>query len=173
LTWIGGFLDDVLAILRSPVVVALVSGLLAGGFTLWATRRNTAASRSLERHRFRYEIGRMAAEKRLDAYCRLAGLVSEAYRKKTTLDWKLKEWVAPVNAAKNFYYDNRYYFSAALGGAFRDVAKGLQHEHPSRDKLEQDLNAFFRAVRDDLLLADLEESAQRAVKAAVAFPDEA
>jgi hypothetical protein len=163
---------DVVEILKSPAVVALISGLLAGGFTLAATRRTTDASRSLERHKFRYEIGRMTAERRLDGYCTLAALVSTAYRKKTTTDWSLKEWVAPLYDAKNYYYDNRYYFSTALGTAFREVSKDLQHEHPNRDRLEQHLNAFFRAVRADLLLADLEESAQHAIKAAAAMPDE-
>ena len=165
-------MNQVIAILSSPVLVALVAGLMAGGFTLAATRRNTEASRSLERHKFRYEIGRMTAERRLEAYCALASKVSEAYRKKTTIDWNLMEWVEPLNHAKNYFYDNRYYFSGDLGNAFRNVAKGLAHEHPNRDRLEESLNAFFHAVKADLLLGDLEESAQRAIKAAVALPDE-
>lgn len=160
------------AVLSSPVLIALISGLMAGGFTLAATRRSTDASRSLERHKFRYEIGRMAAEKRLAAYVMLAAMVSEAYRKKTTLDWALKEWVVPLNDAKNYYYDNRFYFSRELGAAFRDVSKSLQAEYPKKEVLELNLNSFFHVVRSDLLLADLEESAQRAVKAAVAMPDE-
>jgi len=158
-------------ILSSPALIALVSGLLAGGFTLAATRRETSASRALERHKFRYEIGRIAAEKRLCAYTDLAARLATAYRKKTTTDWEKKEWVAPLHEAKNFYYDHRFYFSVDLGRAFRDVAEGLGLDYPKREVLEKNLNAFFDVVRRDLLLADLEESAYRAVKAAVAERD--
>ena len=161
-------LDSLVALFSSPFLVALVSGLLAGGFTLAATRRETKASRALERHRFRYEIGRMAAERRLGAYVELAALLATAYRKKTTTDWEKKEWVSPLHDAKNFYYDHRFFFSPECGGAFRSLADGLGMDHPKRDILEQNLNSFLDVVRRDLLLADLEESAYRAVKAAAA-----
>lgn len=153
--------------LSSPALIALVSGLVTGGFTLLATRREAGASRALERHRFRYEIGRMAAERRLLAYIELAAKLATAYRKKTTTDWEKKEWVTPLHDAKNFYYDNRFFFSSRLGLRFRDVASSLGLEHPKKELLEQHLNEFFSVVRTDLLLEDLEHSAYRAIKAAV------
>ena len=122
----------------------------------------------LEKHRFRYEIGRMAAERRLCAYIELAERVADAYRKKTTTDWEKREWVAPLNSAKNYFYDHRFFFSRALGSAFRAVSKSLQADAPKKEILETNLNDFFRAIREDLLLDDLEASATRAIKAAVA-----
>ncbi len=159
-------MDYLEVIVSSPALVALFSGLAAGMFTLAATRRQSKASRSLERHRFRYEIGRMAAERRLSAYIELAELVADAYRKKTTTDWEKKEWVAPLNDAKNYYYDHRFFFSKRLGSTFRAIVKGLGMDAPKREILETNLNDFFTAVREDLLLGDLEASAARAIKAA-------
>ncbi len=154
------------------IILAGVAGAFIGGvFTLIATRMTSRSSRSLERHKFRYEIGRMAAEKRLQAYIDLASLACAAYRKRFSCDWATGEWKDTCHTFFNYYYDNRFFFSQRLGEAFGTLRQSLNVEYPKREIVEQHLNVFFDTVSADLLLSDLEESARRAVKAAVSLPD--
>ena len=159
----------------STVLAAILSGaagaVIGGVFTLVATRRAGMSSRSLERHKFRYEIGRITAEKRLEAYIALASLACCAYRTRFSTDWETGEWKQSYHEFVNYFYDNRYFFSRSLGEAFGRLKESLSLDFPKRDIAEEHLNAFYEVVRDDLLLSDLEESARRAVEAAVEAPD--
>jgi hypothetical protein len=151
--------------------VGVFGAIIGGIFTLVATRMTGQSSRALERHKFRYEIGRIAAEKRLQAYIDLAAHACLAYRKRFSTDWSTGEWKDSYHLFANYYYDNRFFFSQSLGESFGNLKQSLNVEYPKREIVEQHLNAFFDTVSADLLLADLEESARRAVKAAVTLPE--
>ena len=101
-------------ILASPAVVAIVSGILAGAFALLGAWAQSRSGREVERHRFRHDIGALTAQERLRAHVEIARKLTEAYRKKMNQDGDPRK---ALNDAKNFYYDNRFFFSSELGKA--------------------------------------------------------
>ncbi len=172
------------------MVAALVAGALTvvwGVIAAWINRSTATkietlrndltqiTQRAIEQHRFRHEIGQFTAQERLSAYVRLGELVTDAYRERTTHDWKNAAEMAiardRLNDAKNFFYDRHYFFTDALSKNFQRISRSLSLEWPDRDVIEENLQSFINTIRTDLLLDELADSAIRAVDAAAAGGD--
>jgi hypothetical protein len=147
-------------ILASPAVLTAVAGLLSIISAFVGARIQRGIGRQIERDRFRHDIAAKTAEMRLTAHKELASLLAQAYRDK-------RNSAAPapnsLNTFKNYYYENRYFFSNELGDAFRLVKESLSIAACDFAVLEQNVNAFFNVLRNDLLLRELSESVHRAV----------
>ncbi len=147
-------------VLQSPAVTTLIGclGVIAGtGIGAWIQRGH---GRELERDRFRHEVATRTADERLKVYIQLAAKVAEAHRAKMNSQPTVQQL---LDSAKNYYYDNRFFFSSRLGAAFRKADESLAIAAANKDILRDNVNGFFDAVRADLLLEDLAESVTRAV----------
>ena len=155
---------DLSEILMSPLVVTLLTGLLTGVVGLVGTslgaRIQRTHDREVERDRFRHDIASRTAEVRLIVYRELAAKVAATYREKVNWGPRAKDL---LNETKNHYYDHRFFFSPALGQAFRQITNSLAADSFKKEQAEDNLNQFFNVVRDDLLLKDLSDSVGRAV----------
>jgi len=147
--------------------VALATGLVSIVSGMIGARIQRSHGRELERDRFRHDIASRTAEARLTVHTELAAKVADAYRKTINRGGDHNH---PLDSAKNYYYDNRFFFSRDLGNAFRSISKSLAVKNPNKQVLEENLNTFFNVIRDDLLLKDLSESVSRAVSTAKATP---
>lgn len=145
---------------QSNAFVALI-GMVTALIAVWiGAKLQRGQGREVERDRFRHDVASQTAEERLKAYVELAKKVALAYRTKVNAQSGAQ---TALDEAKNFYYDNRFFFSNTAGSAFREAEESLSLPTPSRDILTKNLNDFYNTVREDLLLRDLAESVQRAV----------
>lgn len=151
---------DITKVLESPVLLAGITGAVSilSGIVGAAIQRGVG--KEVERDRFRHDIACKTTETRLGVHVDLASALAEAYRDKRNCAASAQK---KLDDFKNFYYDHRYFFSPQLGTAFRDVVKSLSHERCDPNILEDNVNTFFNAIRDDLLLPELSQSVSRAV----------
>jgi hypothetical protein len=108
--------------------------------------------REVERHRFRHEIGHVAARERMTAYMKLGELATRTYRK--TMgggDWKDPQVVAAAlgarNEAKNYFYDHHYFFSSAAVPTAASTSVG--DDRGDRPTMEKAFREFDSAIALD------------------------
>lgn len=152
---------DIVQVLETPSAIAAVTGTASLLSVIAGAVIQRGIGKDVERDRFRHDIACRTADVRLTAHKDLTLVVSKAYRDKRNCSSDAQQALLD---AKNFYYDNRYFFSPQLGTAFMDVAKSLALARCDTTILENNMNAFFNCVRDDLLLRDLSASVSRAIR---------
>jgi len=125
---------------------------------------NGKYNKELERSRFRHEISSISWSKSVEYHTELSHLVSDAYRvKRNSGTFGQSTSFPELDKAKNFYHDYKFFFSSELCSAYKMVEKSLSIANPNTNILESNINAFRQCIRDDLLLSESAESAQRAV----------